>query len=138
MSNDITSYLLLAEQARWAKENGFDAKCAYYQPYFPDNREPQLFIVNTPGKAGIVNSSLHELAFTIPTFDQFFDWVEEKWGIRISVDRVKTETNVVYCFTIEGDGKSDLFIQEDLFPDKRTARLAAVDAIIQYVDNLKK
>lgn len=117
---NITDYLLLPEQAKWAEKMGFNGSCNYTSMAFQ----------KVPKK----NSELN-ISFTIPTFDAFFDWVEEKWGILVqlyndfcgmwdcSVDKMPTDSK----------GCVEMIFQYS-YKDKRDARIAAVEAIIKYIN----
>jgi hypothetical protein len=138
VTNDITSYLLLPEQARWAKDRGFDGQCAH-KNY--NGRDLIRFCSKTS------NSKCHgvkHLTFTVPTFEQFFDWVEENYNVVCEIHRqIKTGLgDFSYAYSVSKNVITrlpDNFIAaKGAFPDKRSARIAAVSEIIKHIDNLKK
>lgn len=68
---DITEYLVEPDIAKWAKERGFSDECARsclhsYLTYKQQKR----------AKIECVN---------LPTFQQVFDWCEDKWGISLTM-----------------------------------------------------
>lgn len=73
---NITDYLLLPEQAKWAKEKGFNSHCSHMHiKQFPKDAPTYYILMISTGRDGVINSALESYNLAAPTFDAFFDWV---------------------------------------------------------------
>lgn len=127
--HNITDYLLLPEQARWAKEKGFDGECDYFTN---DNhiKEPPVRASDTRKNKNYLSPSSY-----VPTFDQFFGWVLKNWLIGVSHGFIYVDGSVVIHVAINYYfGKEPEYIYHNFFKEDREARIACVNAIIQYID----
>lgn len=130
MTQDTKDYLLLSEQARWAKEKGFDGECDYFIRKTRYGKNP--IRVSYP----ITNERYKKYkAFTVPTFDQFFDWVEEKWNIEIKQGLANGDKGNYYAHGWDFIESEHLWFSS-YYPTKRSARIAACEAIITYINSL--
>lgn len=129
---NITDYLLLPEQAIWAKERGFDGECNFWADSLKTN-----ISVSPTGYSR--NSACSNYNYAIPTFSQFFDWVEEKFGMIVSISNFFGEIEMSVDLEMRDKTKRWYkLISEDNFKTKRAARIAAVGAIIKYInENIK-
>lgn len=72
----------------------------------------------------------------MPTFAQSFDFVEEKFGIHIEIN--KSVTNIEnYAYRIIGSDGFTIANEYD-FKTKREANISACKAIKEYINDLQK
>lgn len=127
MSNnyDITNYLVEPDFAKWLKEQGFDGIC--------DNSYSTITnVIENCG--GLRNGYFSATQISVPTFQQAFDFLEEKFGLHVFVG-ANVGLSGYNASVIKSD-KSNIFRVEG-FIEKCEANIGACNAIKEYVENLK-
>lgn len=72
--------------------------------------------------------------FEIPTSEQMISWLED--GLLEEV-HIEQDIDSMWSYTIYGNG-NDLFGISNLYPSRKEATIAAIDAALEYLTNNKK
>lgn len=113
MSNyNISEYLVPTDVAKWMHKHGFDARTSHFY-----NEYDELFI--STNKEGFESPSMIG-NIAAATFDQLFDWAQDKWQLSLSFPEKSSNGNWYY--------------NEKPYLTKRDANIAVCKAIINYID----
>lgn len=76
----------------------------------------------------------HYRLYAIPTADQMIGWLED--GLLEEV-HIEQDIDGLWSYIIYGNG-NDLFGISNLYPTRKEATIAAIDAALEYIENLKQ
>jgi len=115
---------VLYEQALKLKELGFDKETCLYK----DN------ISNVFSERQYCNWNASDVFVSIPTYEQAFDFFEEKFSLEGHIKSWKKEGKIVYYYSVNKLGDASIF-KDSLFcgNTKLEAKIACLDSLINKV-----
>lgn len=125
---DISQYLVEPEFAAWLKEQGFDGECTHW---FWEKENIKRQANKSADFDKNWNAHPSKLRISAPTFQQAFDFCEDKWGVHVFVGANVGLSGYNAC-VIKSD-KNTIF-RVDGFIKKREANIACCNAIKEYVN----
>lgn len=122
----MKKYKIYCTEAQTAKALGLCALIINHKNAITRDDIPH-FIVGEVGKDWTL--------FICPTAEKMIGWLEDGFFKEI---RVQQDTDDNWEYTVYWKDNLDIFGLSNLYPSRKEATLAAIDAALEYLENLKQ